>query len=435
MNLSKLRLKWKIFAFLLGFCALLLVILWLFQTVFLNDMYKFIRNQELNQAIATVEKEIDNPELQRILYNLQAENDIMVAPTRDFVPPPRPVRVDNGSRNNVPLETITKEKEFTLQNGESVSLTFHALVVPVNATVATLRYQLYLISGIMLFLAVGLAFIIARRVSKPIEEISQNALALAKGNYQTHFDGTGFLEIATLSDTLNTAAFELGRVEALRRELMANVSHDLRTPLALIYSYAEMMNDFPSEVTPEQTRVIMDETKRLTELVNDVLDISKLESDMERLTATRFSLTGNIQETVERVQALLKSQGFAITFAHDSDVCVTADEMKIDRAFYNLLINAVNYSGDSRNIAITQSVLENRVRISITDCGEGIAEDDLPFIWDRYFKSGKKHKRPVIGTGLGLFIVKKIIELHDGAYGVTSEIDKGSNFWFELPIS
>ena len=413
----------------------MLVILWLFQTVFLSDMYKFIRKQELNQAIAIVEREIDNPELQAILFRIQVDNDIIVAPTRDFIPPHRPEREDFASRNNMPLETITEVKEFTLQSGQTVSLTFYALVVPVNATVTTLQYQLYFISGIMLFLAVGLALIIAKRVSKPIEEISQNALTLAKGDYDIHFDGKGFLEIVTLSDTLNMAAVELGRVEALRRELMANVSHDLRTPLSLIYSHAEMMNDFPDEITPEQTRVIMDETRRLTALVNDVLDISKLESDMERLAATRFNLTLSIGETVERIQELLKNESFDITFTHDSDVYVNADEAKINRAFYNLLINAVNYSGDSRNITVMQSITENRVRISITDSGEGIAEDDLPFIWDRYFKSGKKHKRAVIGTGLGLFIVKKIIELHSGEYGVTSEIDKGSTFWFELNIN
>lgn len=432
--MNKLRLKWKIFAFLLGFCSLLLIILWLFQTVFLNDMYKFIRKQELYKAIAIVEREIDNPELQSILFRIQVDNDIIVAPTRGFIPPHRPGRENYGSRNNMPIETITEVKELTLQSGQTVSLTFYALVVPINATVTTLRYQLYFISGIMLFLAVGLALIIAKRVSKPIEEISQKALTLAKGDYDTHFNGKGFLEIVALSDTLNTAAVELGRVEALRRELMANVSHDLRTPLSLIYSYAEMMNDFPGEITSEQTHVIMDETRRLTALVNDVLDISKLESDMECLAANRINLTLSIRETVERVQELLKNESFDITFNYNSDVYVNADEMKIGRAFYNLLINAVNYSGDSRSIAIMQSITKNRVRISIMDNGEGIAEDDLPFIWDRYFKSGKKHKRAVIGTGLGLFIVKKIIELHGGTYGVISEIDKGSTFWFEIKI-
>lgn len=432
--MNKLRLKWKIFVFLLGFCSLLLIILWLFQTVFLNDMYRFIRKQELYQAIATVDREIDNPELHRILFEIQADNDIIVAPTRGFIPPNRPRRENFGSRNNMPIDTITEIKEFTLQSGQTVSLTFYALVVPVNATVTTLRYQLYFISAIMLFLAVGLALIIAKRVSKPIEEISQKAQTLAKGDYDIHFNGKGFMEIVALSDTLNTAAVELSRVESLRRELMANVSHDLRTPLSLIYSYAEMIHDFPEEITPDQTRVIMDETQRLTALVNDVLDISKLERDMGHLVAARFNLTHSIRETVKRVQELLRNGRFEIIFTYNSEVFVNADETKIGRAFYNLLINAVNYSGDSRRIEVRQSITENRVRISIRDNGEGIAEDDLPFIWDRYYKSGRKHKRAVIGTGLGLFIVKKVIELHGGTYGVISEIDKGSTFWFEIQI-
>ncbi len=432
--MNKLRLEWKIFAYLLGFCSLLLLILWLFQTVFLNDIYKFIRKQELNQAISIVEREINNPELHTVIYKIQVESDIIIASTRDFVQPYRPGREDLGTRNNIMIETITEVKEFTLQSGQTLSLTFYALVVPVNSTVTTLRYLLYFISGIMLLLAICLAIIIAKRVSKPIEEISEKALALAKGNYSTHFDGKGFLEIVELSDTLNATAVELGRVEALRRELMANVSHDLRTPLSLIYSYAEMMNDFPAEITKEQTQVIMDETQRLTALVGDMLDVSKLESDMDRLVITQFNITCCIRSIIERVRRFLKNEDFEITFTSDSDVYVNADETKIGKVFYNLLMNAVNYSGDSKKIEVIQSITENRVRICINDEGEGITKEDLSYIWDRYFRSGKKHKRAVIGSGLGLFIVKKIIELHNGSYGVTSEEGKGSTFWFEMEI-
>ncbi|MDR0222822.1 MAG: HAMP domain-containing histidine kinase [Oscillospiraceae bacterium] len=178
----------------------------------------------------------------------------------------------------------------------------------------------------------------------------------------------------------------------------------------------------------------MDETRRLTSLVNDVLDISKLESDIERMTAARFNLTRSIGETAERVQKLLKSDGFKIVFNYDGDVYVNADETKIGRAFYNLLVNAVNYSDDSRLITISQTLSKNHARISVTDNGEGIAKDDLPFIWDRYYKSGKNHKRAVTGTGLGLSIVKKIIETHGGNYGVESDVGKGSTFWFEVDI-
>jgi signal transduction histidine kinase len=321
------------------------------------------------------------------------------------------------------------------RHGEQYAVIIRAVISPVNATVTTLRYQLYYISCIIFILSVILAFIIAKRVSKPIEEISQSAMTLANGNYSTRFTGRGFHEIAALSDTLNTAAVELSRVESLRRELLANVSHDLRTPLALIYSYAEMMRDFPGEITPEQTQTIMDETRRLAALVNDILDISKLENEMETLNAVRFNLTQSILETTETTEKLLKKEGFEITFSHNGDAYVNADKAKIDRAFYNLLINAINYSGESRNILVAQTAANNRVRIEVKDYGEGIAEADLPFIWDRYYKSGKAHKRAVTGSGLGLSIVKKIIDIHSGKYGVISEPGKGSVFWFELGLT
>jgi len=442
--MSKLRLKWKVFAYLLGFCALLLVILWLLQTVFLNDMYKMIRRQELRHVIAAVEKEINSPNLHAVLMDVQVQNDVIVSVTQEFVPPTRTERpiIEPRTRiSNLPFEAITETREFRLDNGQIISLTFYALITPVDATVTTLRMQLYIVTGVMLVLAVFLAVILAVRISRPIEDISSSAQTLAKGDYTTRFSGKGYHEIVALSDTLNTAAVELGRVEGLRRELLANVSHDLRTPLSLIYGYAERMNDFPGEITPDQTKVIMDETRRLATLVNDVLEISKLENEMEQLKITRFNLTGKILEITGRVEELLKAEGFSFHFEHegyalaDSDIYVDADETRIDRAFYNLLINAVNYSGSSRMITVTQVIIDDKVRICVTDAGEGIPESEMPYIWERYYKCGRTHKRAVIGTGLGLSIVKRIIEMHGGIYGVLSKPGRGSTFWFELKIA
>jgi signal transduction histidine kinase len=206
----------------------------------------------------------------------------------------------------------------------------------------------------------------------------------------------------------------------------------LRTPLALIYSYAEMMHDFPKDITKEQVGVIMEETKRLADLVNDVMDISKLEAGMEVLQTTCFNLTKNLEETIERMSELLKKHDYEIDFIFDEEIFIEADETMINRAFYNLLVNAVNYTGVDRKVSVIQTIYNTHVKISVADSGNGISESDLPFIWDRYYKSCKTHKRAVTGTGLGLSIVKKIMELHNGKYGVSSETDKGSTFWFEL---
>ena len=420
---------------MLGFCALLIVILWLFQTVFLRDMYKYIRTREIEQAIALVEENIAGPELQAIFRELESKKEIIVMPSRDFIAPARPgyERPVRGRPDMTP-ETITKTKEFVLAGGMTVSYTFYAMITPVDATVSTLQIQLYIITAVMVLLSVVIAVIISRRISKPIEDINRGAKALAGGKYDTHFGGSGFLEIKELSDTLNTAAAELSKAETLRRELMANVSHDLRTPLALIYSYAEMMHDFPAEITSQQTQTIMDETKRLASLVNDILDISQLEKGSIELCKSRYNFTKSIASTVNRLTELTKKDGYVIDFDFGDSVYADADELKITQAFYNLLINAVNYSGENRHITVRQSVLDGYVKIEVTDEGEGISPEDLPFVWERYYKVDKKHKRPVAGTGLGLSIVKKIIEMHKGKYGAVSKTGEGSTFWFEIGI-
>ncbi len=432
--MDKFKLQWKIFAFLLGFCALLLMVFWMFQTMFLRNMYKEIRKTEIKKAMAAVEQNINNPSLQAIIWELESTKEIIVTPSVPANDIRQTQRPERDNRGKVRMETITKNKAFILANGQTVDFTFHAIITPVEATVATLRVQLYFITVFMVMLSVGLALIIARRVSKPIVEINKSAKKLALGDYNTQFDGRGFLEIKELSDTLNTAAVELSKVEGFRRELLANISHDLRTPLALIYSYAEVMHDFPSEITAEQTQIIMDETKRLTSLVNDVLDLSKLESGSMELKKSRYNFTKSIEIMIDRMSELIKKEGYIISFEFDGEVDIVADEVKITQAFYNLLINAINYSGKDKKITVRQTTANGSVKIEVIDNGEGIAPENLQYIWDRYYKIDKKHKRAVTGTGLGLSIVKKFIDLHGGSYGVESILGEGSNFWFCLKI-
>jgi signal transduction histidine kinase len=213
---------------------------------------------------------------------------------------------------------------------------------------------------------------------------------------------------------------------------MANISHDLRTPLALIYSHAEMMHDFPEEITGEQTEVIMDETTRLSNLVSDIFDVSQLEIGTMELNKETYNITNSILKTIDRTSKLVEKYGYKIVFEGEEDVYIRGDEIKITQAFYNLLINAIHYSGEDLNINVRQIVEGNRIRIEVEDHGIGIEEENLPHIWDRYYKIDKIHRRAIVGTGLGLSIVKKIIEMHGGNYGVKSQTGKGSIFWFSL---
>jgi signal transduction histidine kinase len=322
-----------------------------------------------------------------------------------------------------------------MHDGSKISLTLYAMITPVESTVSTLQMQLYIITGIVVILAIMLAIIISKHISKPIAQINQSAKSLATGNYETEFHGKGYLEIKELSDTLNTAASELSKVDRLRRELIANISHDLRTPLAFIYSYAEMMHDFPDEVTPDQSQIIMDEAKRLTSLVNDMLDISLIEAGATKLNKTAYNLTESLRDTVDRMNELVKNHGYKLDFEYNGDISVFADEVKITQAFYNLLLNAISHSGADKAVIVRQSTIDDFVKIEVIDHGEGIKQSDLPCIWERYYKVDKEHRRSIMGTGLGLSIVKKVIEMHGGRYGVETEEGKGSIFWFQIMIN
>lgn len=237
-----------------------------------------------------------------------------------------------------------------------------------------------------------------------------------------------------LAKTLNSTNVQLERVDKLQKELIANISHDLRTPLTMISGYSEFMRDFPDEVSPENMQVIIDETARLNSLVNDLLDVSKLQSGKQTINMQKISLTNTIQSTVKRYDKLTSHNDYHVSFIHDCEVFVEADETRLLQVIYNLVNNAINYTGEDKTVTIRQDVLDNIVRISIIDTGEGISEENLPLVWDRYYKIDKVHKRAILGTGLGLSIVKHVLLLHNSRFGVSSEVGKGSTFWFELKI-
>lgn len=332
------------------------------------------------------------------------------------------------------IESVIYVNIITIADEERV-LMVNTQLTPVDATVNTLRIELMWITAIMIILSLTIALLISRQVSKSLISINEAAKEMARGNLCVRFGGKDYKEVAELSDTLNITAAELDKNERLRRELIANVSHDLRTPLTMIIAYAEVMRDLPGENTPENVQVVIDEADRLTNLVNDMLDISKLQAGVMEKNAAVYNLTGSIQSVFERYNKLKEQDGYTISFSYDQKVMVEADEYKIFQVIYNLMNNAINYTGTDKTIWVRQKIRGNHVRIEVADSGEGIQQESLPYVWDRYYKVDKTHKRAVMGTGLGLSIVKNILELHQAAYGVESTPGAGSTFWFELKIS
>ena len=337
-------------------------------------------------------------------------------------PPP----LENKGGEYLACASITKkgEKEYFIL--------VESMITPVSSVVETLRYQLIIMTVILVVISIVIAVITALKISKPIAKTNEKSKELANQNYDVEFSGGTFKEICELNDTLNATVKELKKVDDLRKELIANISHDLRTPLTMITGYSEIMRDIPGENNPENVQIIIDEATRLSDLVTDLLDISKYDSGTPVLNKTVFCLTDCIRRIFYRYSKLVDSENYHIIFENDEDVFVCADELKITQVIYNLVNNAINYIGEDKTVTVKQTVQENKVRIDIIDHGEGISEEDQKYIWDRYYKVDKEHRQAKIGTGLGLSIVKKILDLHNAEYGVISRVGEGSDFYIIL---
>ncbi len=336
-------------------------------------------------------------------------------------------------RNDRYVDDFLYAKLATLDDGTELMVISDVQVTPLDSTIAILKGQLEVTSVLALAISLIVSFVISRNISRPIVKLNDAALELARGKFDTEFSGKGYREIEELSDTLNYTAKELGKASAFQHELLANVSHDLRTPLTMIGGYAEVMRDIPGENTPENVQVIIDETKRLTAFVNSILDLTKLQSGFETLKCDTVCLTEMLESIRTRYFKLTKNDGYTVEIQADDDAYVVCDEAKISQAFYNLMDNAVNHTGADKTVVIRQILTDKKVRIEIADSGEGIAPEELPYIWDRYYRAKQTaHKRAVVGSGIGLSIVKSVFELHKLLYGVESEVGKGTTFWVEF---
>lgn len=480
-KLDSLSIKWKIFLYLIGFCGVLLALLWLLQVVFLSVIYEKIRLKQLYSSASQIESIIKQNGNVDLIENAARDNEACVMiiaangtqiysadvakscvihnlPYMDVLDIVVAAKENGGllegiytKKDPFQLQAVITPSQFTDQldgsrfmiyckevkdGGETLGyILINIQLSPVDATVQTIRFVLSLITIIMICFSAILAGIISRRISRPIEKLSRDARQLATGDYETVFDAGGYREINRLSKTLTKTAEELGKVEKLRQDFIANVSHDLRTPLTLIGGYAEVMRDIPGENNRENAQTIIDETKRLSSLVNDVLDMSRIQSGAVPMELKEYNITKSVSDTVSRMNELLKQDGYNIYFDFDREVFVNGDEVRLSQCFYNILINAVNYTGQDKKIYVEQKIEVNNVKISVTDTGEGISKEDMPYVWDRYYKNNKNHKRSVTGTGLGLSIVRSVIKAHGGSCGAYNTRDKGACFWFSVARS
>jgi len=306
---------------------------------------------------------------------------------------------------------------------------------PVASTVSILRTQLFYIMIISLVFAFAISFYLSRRITKPLREITSSARKFAEGNYDVSFTSGKYTEINDLANTLTYAASRLDKTETMQKDLMANVSHDLRTPLTMIKSYAEMVRDLSGD-NPDKREahlnVIIEESDRLNLLVGDILMLSRAQSGFLPLSKSTFNVKNTLSNLLQSYDLYCEREGYNITLICDENLAVTADQEKIKQVISNLLNNALKYCGLDKHVIISAKQVSDKVRFEVIDHGIGIPESEIQKIWERYQKAGANHVRSTTGTGLGLSIVKEILILHNARFGVKSKPGEGSTFWFEL---
>jgi len=309
---------------------------------------------------------------------------------------------------------------------------------PLEITTQAIRIQfLYIFLGAVIIASI-IALFLSHSFTEPLIKINNAAKEIAKGNYDTKIHLKSSNEIITLGETINNLAKQLSRVEQIRREFIANVSHELRTPLSYLKGYTEILIDglVDSESDREKyLNIILEESERLEKMVDEILHLSQIEAGSIQLKLSSFSVDAVIKRTIDKILPLAVKKDISIKYSKIDDdllLCL-ADENRIKQILINLLANAVKHSYNHSNILVSSYRLNDRIYVCVRDNGEGISEEDLPFIWDRFYTAGKSKDKSSEGIGLGLSIIKSIINAHGCDITVNSVKGEGTEFCFWLP--
>ncbi len=475
--------RFKLWIYFIGFALLLIGLIWFLQIFFLNNYYEQMKTGEITKIADQIidifqEEKKSSAELVRTLNDIVLDNEdisirieagdgsIIISPDYSgygslyqYSPQIQVLRnkLEDGSFNRVSMITpnptagddtkilgyacylyeatdgLTPEQN----HDRSYILYIFSPLYPVKSTVSIMRVQLIYITIIATLLALILALYLSRRISRPIKDITHSAAEMGKGNYGVKFMGGHYSEVIELADTLTNASRELEKTDMYQKDLIANVSHDLRTPLTMIKSYAEMIRDLSGNNPQKRDahlNVIIEEANRLNTLVTDMLNLSKMQSHSITIERANFDIKAAAESLLASYDILAEQEGYKIRFNCPAPIIVNGDEAKIKQVLSNLITNAVKYCGEDKEIVINIRKIGRKMRCEVIDHGAGIAPDEVNHVWERYYKSSTHHVRPTDGSGLGLSIVKEILTLYRANYGVSSKLGKGSNFWFEMDI-
>lgn len=455
---------------ILLFLAGVLLTAWFVQFFLMDFFYQSIRERMVNAALLKVSENINQDDLEKTLSKICSQGiEVRIVDSEGIdwinlgrtslteytqeqlsslyqneVPSDGTVweylaKTDAVSTNNSYKDpnsyTLTCAKTAEWKNGIKLLILVRAVITPEKATMSVVRIQIFCVSATLFLSAIFACLFLRKKFCGEIEILCKTAQKQASGDFNSIFPVQGCADTKKLAKSLNQAANSFVQAKQNQEEYLSNISHDLRAPLTMMIGYAQMMQEIPGENTPENAQIIMNEANRLSVLVNDILDLSKMKEGEPLLKLETFCLTDLLQETVYHYQKLTAQKQWEISFEKDRRVWVKADQIKISRVIYNFICNAINHTGQDKKIRVQQLVQDKKVFVRVTDNGPGIAEDKISSIWDRYYRIEQENRTSAAeGSGLGLCIVKNILQQHQAEYGVESKQNQGSTFWFALEV-
>ncbi|MCX8130175.1 MAG: cell wall metabolism sensor histidine kinase WalK [Clostridia bacterium] len=338
----------------------------------------------------------------------------------------------------VPWLTIEKPFKYIDNNGKEKVLGAVYLSTPIPEVlgVRTSVIKLFLISvSIAILVSIILVYIFSRRISKPLKQIRNAAKIIAGGEFHERLDIKSQDEVGELARSFNQMAVALQNLEEMRRGFIANVSHELRTPMTSIRGFIDGILDgvIPPEKHADYLKIVRDETSRLNRLVNDLLDLARMEAGETKLTLKNFDINELIRRCIIKLEAIIERKGILVEASfEEEDMLVNADADAIERVIINLVHNAIKFTDEKGKISLSTYSQKGKIYVSVQDTGIGIEKDELNLIWDRFYKSDKSRGKDKTGTGLGLAIIKNIVNEHKQEIWVESEVGEGTRFTFTL---